>query len=116
MQLDALHAAMQNWARWARDDDPKLGVPPPSWAAQWSPSKGWEEGWGEQGLPDAILPPIDIRQAETLDPLLLILPVARWHTLRLHYFKARHQPEEELGAALRALGDLLERRRIVLCP
>ena len=109
--VDELDAQLRNWAAWAKSDAmPKLDFAEPPIFAEWIPKNGWESGWGDaEAIPASPHPCIDDRAAEALDKLLLRLRVRYWHTLRRHYYLARHVDELTLGESLRALGDLMAR-------
>ena len=117
MTIDELDAAMRNWARWAHDKvRPEQDIPEPPIFQAWRPiGDARDAGWGDPVPGDRIDDAIDWAAAEALDRVLLRLPVSRWYTLRRHYFIHATQPEIELQACLRALGDLLHPIRLALC-
>jgi hypothetical protein len=101
-------AALQNWARWARDDDPRLGYGEPPIFAQWLPRNDWDyDGWGAPpSSVEAVPLPIDELAAMRTDGLLMALRVRHWHCLRRHYLHRAAQPWDRLQPALRAFADV----------
>src|SRR3954471_14518699 len=74
--LDAVVARLENWGRSARAADPihvgKGGEAPARISPvydEWSPSNGWEEGWGDP-VPSPAPVPIDEEDADRLDRVL----------------------------------------------
>jgi hypothetical protein len=108
-------AALQNWARWARDDDPRLDVAEPPIFGQYRAGSDWDvEGWGPRGETpvDSVPLPIDELAAQLTDRLLLCLRARHWHCLRRHYLAQIAQPWDRLQPALRAFVDVKECREI----
>lgn len=103
--LDELHELLQNWGRWSRAHDARLGIPPPPAFADYRASAAWEPGWGDVGTPDALAMPVDERAAEACEAVLVRLAARHRHLLRRHYFVRASQPELERQAALRAFAD-----------
>lgn len=105
--LDDLDAELRNWSRWANSGDiHRLECAISSIWRFWLPSHGREDGWGDLAAPERIDDPIDELAAEEMDKRLCRLSTKHWHVIRLHYYRHKPQREVELGAALRALGDL----------
>jgi hypothetical protein len=109
---DQLIAALENWGRWSRTGDPyhmESGEDAPcaiSHIYELGPD-GWDDGWGERGMPDAIPDPIDILAAERLDDQIIKLAMRHWWALKRAYCMRQYGSVlyEVRQAAERALMD-----------
>lgn len=106
-----LQALLWNWGRWTRTGLGYIGYPAGSpWAKGWLPAQAWDSGWGDHVPGDKVLPPIRYQEAMATDEFMQQLQrKCRMHfvILKRHYHSAWRQDDELLGAALRALLDLM---------
>lgn len=106
-----LEHQLRNWGRWAASWREQLGVPEPPYCADYRAGAAWEPGWGDRdAAPASVLPPVDEAAALRMDRALRRLARCHLVTLRRHYVERSHAPELELGAAVRALGDVMAGR------
>ena len=111
LELDNIRHRLANWARWTRDHPiPDLGIRGPSFAAYWSPSAGWDAGWGEEGAPDARPTPVYERDAEITDKLIQQLPHVYRIVIVRHYHLGWRQAQLDLDQACRMLLDRISDR------
>ena len=109
--LDIIHARLANWGRWSRHAVlPDLGIRGPSFATYWSPSAGWDAGWGEEGAPDSRPTPVFDREAEKTDQIIQQLPHVYKVVIVRHYHLGWRQAQIDLDQACRMLMDRLSGR------
>ena len=117
--IDAIVSRLENWGRSARAADPihvgKGGEAPARISPvydEWSPSNGWEEGWGDP-VPSPAPIPIDEEDADRLDRVLVLngaLSRAHLAAIKNTYWrkwrKSRVNPDVLLIAILRVKWEL----------
>ncbi len=105
-----------NWADWARQnpDAPDGSCVNPIWA-NFIPSKGWDEAWGEQISEDpGTEREIDEPDAEAMEVWILQLPLDPRAVLVRRFVLRQRLSWEVVDPAVRSLVDLMEQNWAVV--
>jgi hypothetical protein len=106
--LSGLRYRLENWGRWGRlnEDKPRVSAP-----ILWQMIYDKDDSQHDQAV-EAVLPPINHRDAERISEYLQKLAQSHVETLRREfYLRTVRPPILEVAASLRALQDVIDDQR-----